>query len=112
MSDFVLRHGIAPFVNANESRLRFNLQNFIQFATNQINDLVLGKLDGVRIASATEKDAKQSHVVGRSILEFVVHEGAGHHALAFAARNQKSKTRRQTKSGSRVAKSNGHGGSR
>ena len=95
VSDAILRHGALPFVNPRKERLGGQMDDLLEFAANDCEDLVLGEGQDLFIARSAEEAANEGAILGRAVRELVVHEGSGEHAFTLAARHQEAEAGRQ-----------------
>ena len=83
----VLRHGGFPFIDAGKERLGAEAEDLLEFVADDGDDGIVGKLPDVFGVCSGEKAAEKSAIVGGAVREFVVDEGCGQQAFAFAARD-------------------------
>ena len=94
MAHVILRHRSLPSIYASEERFRRQPKNLPKFLAHDAQDFFIRQLQHLLIAAASEEAAQQRAVFRSTMRKFVVHESRGQHALAFAARHQKSEARR------------------
>ena len=95
MSRLVLRHRSAPAIHPLKHRTLIQLDDFLEFRTHNIDDLVISQVQHSFVARASQEAAQNSFVRRRAVRKLVVHKRARQHAAAFAARHQEPEARRQ-----------------
>src|SRR3954447_21106321 len=91
----ILRHGGLPFVHTRKRWFRAQSENLLQFVPNNADDLTVGEMPDVFGIRACEEATQKASVGRRTVRELVMHERRCQQLLAFAARNQESKSRRK-----------------
>ena len=95
VADGILRHGRLPFVDAGEQRLGIEGDDLAQFVANDLENLIFGRVEDLLVARAAEKAADDGAIFRSAVRKLVVNESGGEHAVAGAARNQKSEAGRK-----------------
>src|SRR6185312_10503000 len=107
MPDLILRHGMRPAVDASELWLGGDSGNLAQLPAHDLDDLIVAQSQRLGIAGSAHKYAQQSYFLGRSVLEFIVDEGARHRAPRLVAGNKKTRALQCGKSCRFICQSHG-----
>ena len=84
MSDPILGHGALPSVHPIEERFSLQAEDLAKFLSNGGYDFRIGPCERCLVASPPDEASQQRTIFGSAMRKFIVDEGAGQHALAFA----------------------------
>src|SRR6185312_16448701 len=96
MANGVLRHRTSPAIQASEEWISLHSKNLPEVVAHDVQNVFVRELQDLLIAAAAQKTAHQSAIFRSAVGKLVMNKRGSEQALAFAARHQKPKARRQT----------------